>query len=150
MSNCDATLNFDTEFRVPQDCLRSGEVTCKVVRQRCDLLACWDHWVTFRVVLRLKITIRSGELVETFHRTVILKESVWLEGSARVRDCAVTGAICRCVLHRGRIHCNGTVRVEFELDHCRPVSLIRPSCPPSSIFVLPIILPIPIPIPWPW
>ncbi|MFZ5816600.1 MAG: hypothetical protein ACOY93_15080 [Bacillota bacterium] len=115
MFDCFATLNCDTEFRVPPDCLREGEVSCRVVRAECDVVDVWDHWVTIKVRLLLKITIRSGELVCRFFKEIILKESVWLEPGTWIKDCDVVAAACRCVLHRGRLHCNLTVKVEFRL-----------------------------------
>lgn len=125
MFSCFATVNFDTEFRIPRDCLPEGDVDCRVVRAECDIVDKWDEWVTFQLRLLLKITIRSGDLLCSFTREVFIKETVWLDVDSWIKECDVVAAVCRCVAHRGKVHCNGTVQVAFFLkkrwpDHCRP------------------------------
>lgn len=122
MSNNTATVNFDTEFSVPSDCLPKGEVDCRVVKADCDIVDIWKDWVTFKIRLLLKIRIRSGDLVCLFKKEIILKDTVWLDCHTRIKDCEVIAAACKCILHRGKIHCNLTVKVLFSLiprrRHC--------------------------------
>lgn len=115
MWNCHVTINFDTEFPVPSDCFKHGEVACQVVRSHCEVLHCWDDWVTFRVCLLLKITIQSRHHEHSFFKEVTITETANLDAWARIQDCRVVAAICRCVLNCGWVHCNGTVKVEFLL-----------------------------------
>ncbi|MFZ5824121.1 MAG: hypothetical protein ACOY94_07325 [Bacillota bacterium] len=114
MSNS-AIVNFDTEFRVPPDCLREGDVDCRVVKADCVVVDTWGEWVTFKVRLLLKIRIQSGELVCTFFKELVFRETVWLDCNTFITDCKVVAAACKCVVHRGKVHCNLTVKVCFRL-----------------------------------
>lgn len=120
------TLNFDTEFPIPRDCLPRGDVTCRVIRADCDIVNNWNDWVTFRIRLVLRITIRSGERVCSFTREVVRRATVWLDAGFHIAACEVTAAVCRCVAHRGRLLCSIAVKVAFFLkqdgqDPCRLV-----------------------------
>lgn len=120
MSHFTSNLNIDREFHVPPDCLREGNVTCRVVFSDCDVIDRWDDLLTFRVKLFLRITIRSGELVCSFDREIVLKETVWLCRDACVLDCEVRAAGCRCVVNRGRVWCSLAVGVRFAFRKPEP------------------------------
>jgi hypothetical protein len=158
MSHCVANITFDTDFRVPRDCLREGRVTCQIIRSECEILDEWDDRVTIVVRLRLKLTVKSGELLCKFERVVTFKETVWLDTDAPVTGCKVTAAGCKCVLRRGEVRCSAAVSIRFHLA-CRPEPICpcpepvccprpQPICPAPQpqvcllpILVLPILLP---------
>lgn len=119
MENRCAMINIDTEFRVAPDCRREGEVECRVIRAECAVVDHWDCWVTIRLRLLLRITVHSEHGCETFCKELTQRESVWVDDRVWVRGCEVEAAVCKCVLHRGRVHCNLTVKVGFHL---------RPEC----------------------
>lgn len=133
MSHCSAGVTFDTDFHVPPDCLQDGKVHCRVIASDCEILDVCDGWVTFRVELLLKLTIRSGCHSCSFEREVVLEESVYL-GACAV-DCEVTAALCRCVLRNGKVRCSGGVAIRFHVQ--RPV-LICQSC--QTVCILPVIV----------
>lgn len=111
-----ATVNIDTDFRAPPDCPRKGDVDCRVVRAECEVIAKWDHWVTFKVRLRLRIGVRHHSHSDgIFFREIVIKETVWLDCHLWIKACEVVATACRCVINRSRIHCNLTVKVEFFL-----------------------------------
>lgn len=133
MSSCTATVNVDTEFRVPPEALRDGEVTCRVIRTDCDIVGTWEEWVTFEARLLLRISIRCGELVSSFTKEVVFKETVWLDVDSWIEGCDVAAVCCRCVLQRGRVHCNLTAKVAFCLKrrwprHCDVIYTCRKRC----------------------
>jgi len=116
VKDCAITVNFDSECCIPPDPPHHGEVTCQVVRSHCQIINCWKEWATFEVRLLLKQTIHSGRGPQCFTKEVTVRESVMLDPCLAIRSCRVVAAICRCVLNRGQLHCNGTVRVEFSLS----------------------------------
>lgn len=121
MDNRFAMINIDTEFRVAPDCRREGEVECRVIRAECAVVDQWDCWVTIRLRLLLRITVHSGHGCQTFCKELTQRETVWVDDRVWVRGCEVEAAVCKCVLHRGRIHCNLTVKVGFHLrSGCGP------------------------------
>lgn len=120
MSHFRTNLNFDTDFCVPSDCLREGDVACRVVFSDCEVLHRWDDLLTFRIKLILRLTVSSGELRCSFDREIILKETVWLCPDACITDCKVKAAGCRCVLQRGLVFCSGAVSAEFLFKKPEP------------------------------
>lgn len=120
MSEFVTTLNFDTEFHAPCDCPPEGDVSCRVVCSECQVIDRWDRMLTFRARLLLRVTIHRGGLRCTFDREIIVKESVWFDGWLDLLSCEVKAAICRCVLNRGRLFCNGTVSVQFHFRRPSP------------------------------
>ncbi len=123
MCRSTATVNVDTEFRAPPECPREGDVRCKVVRADCEIIDQWDRWITFKLRLLLKLKVESFRWRECiFVKEIVVKDTVWIDGPWRVRDCEVKAAICKCIISRGKIHCNLTALVRFDLkekDHCR-------------------------------
>lgn len=114
------TANFDTEFPAPADCPRHGDVACRVVRADCRVIDAWDVWITFEISLLLRITVRSGERCCTFFKERRFRETVMADRHTRVDTCDVTAVACRCVIQRGRVHCNLTAKVAFTVkDRCR-------------------------------
>lgn len=127
MTKSAVTVNFDSECCIPPDLPHHGEVACQVVRSHCQIIDCWKDWATFEVRLLLKQTIHSGGGPQWFTREVTIRESVMIDPHLAVRACRVAAAICRCVLNRGRLLCNGTAKIEFLLspkhgceDPCHP------------------------------
>ncbi len=126
MSEFLTTLNFDTDFHVPKDCLKEGDVHCRVLFAECHVVDRWDEMLTFKVRLVLRISIRSGGLRCSFDREIVLRETVWFDGCLDLLECKVKSAVCKCVVHHGRVLCNGTVSIHFMFRHHHPVC----PCPP--------------------
>lgn len=135
MSDSLATVNFETEFFAPHDCLKEGFVSCKVIRADCRVVDDWAGGVTFRLGLVLKITIKEGELLCSFAERVDLKDTIWLGDQVSVTDCEVVQTGCRCVIKRGLVRCSGVAAVKFFIR--KPA----PPCPPCpTVVVLPIVI----------
>jgi len=133
MSDWLASMAFESAFEPPRDCRIRGDVGCRVVDSRCEIIDKWCDRVTIKVTLRLRLTIRSGGLLCRFDRRVVIKETVWCDPHAFILGCKVTAAICRCRMRKGLITCVGAVQVRILIRHPEPC---RP-CPPTCLPITP-------------
>jgi len=117
MCKSTATVNIDTEFRVEPGCPREGDLHCKVVRAECAIIDRCDRWLTFKLRLLLKLRVESCRCDDacTFLKEIVVKETIWVDGGWWAEGCEVKAAVCKCVLHRGKAHCNATALLQFCL-----------------------------------
>lgn len=132
MSDWLASMAFESAFEPPRDCRIRGDVSCRVVDSHCEIIDVWCDRVTIKVTLRLRLTIRSGELLCRFERRVVIKETVWCNPDSLIVGCKVTAAICRCRMRRGLVICVGAVQVRIRVRRPEPFCpcLCPPPCPP--------------------
>jgi hypothetical protein len=131
MSDWLASMAFESAFEPPRDCRIRGDVSCRVVESRCEIIDKWCDRVTIKVTLRLRLTIRRGGLLCRFERRVVIKETVWCDPHALIVGCRVTAAVCRCRIRKGVIICVGAVQVRILIrrpEPCFPCPC-TPPCP---------------------
>lgn len=120
MSHRTVSVLFDREFRLPACRFADGEVTCRVVRSRCEILGVHCDLLYFRVILVVKVIIRSGGLRCAFERVIVVHDCCWVDGFWVV-GCEVERVTCRCRIRRGRVRCAGVAEVRFRVRggcHC--------------------------------
>lgn len=122
MHACTAGVTCDSEFRVPPDCLRDGEIECRVIRAECRVVDRFGGKLRLRLDFTLRLTVRSGELRCSFEREVHCHETVGVSPDFWVKDCEVDVARCLCTLRNGLVRCSIGAFVQLELrrrgKHC--------------------------------